>query len=1402
MPDLCEPEHPPGLDRITWLAARLLGASVAFISRLSDQQIMAAFSLKGDVSRHLLETAQSLIIPGQRAADINNLTLDPHTRDHPLATGPDAMRSYAAVAVTTPDGTHTGSLILLHQQTRPPLSPFDQDTLRGLADLAGEAINLHNGRLDLTLQQHRLQRTLALTQTISWVFHPSSQRFSLGGSAEDLGLTHIGMPDTIEDWARLIHPEDRERTVRQLHEAIDSRRAYAEDYRVVSATGEVTWLRAQGQPQLDAAGQVLCFVGCVQNITRQKRDEAALLESETRLRTVLETISEPIYLKDLNGRYRMFNPAALSFVKQDADQAYGAVDADLFPGQAERIHAMDQQVMLTRQPVTYEVPFPDRTTVMQTTKHPYIVNGELAGVLGISRDISAHRNLEEQLVRQARRTSSILESLPSAFIALDPAWRFVYINAVAARMFGRAPDEVLGQPVWPFLHRLTGLHLKDRLQAVPGTSTLQFEVHTPETGAWFEISAASHEDGMAISFVDITARKQLEDSLRNANEDLERRVTERTAELRTKAYQDVLTSLPSRRAFEEAFERATEQPQGFQLLLLDVDDLKTVNDLAGHAQGDHLLQCFASALQEVFGPHGQAYRQGGDEFAVLLQTGHFGPARLREMMHRVHRQVGLQGYPSLRASMGAVTFPQDASAPNDLLRLADRRMLRDKAAHRAVRTFQGPHQSETDTHLSAEMMWQALRATSALISTDGLIDRAGWQAFLQAAVTALPSAEAGSMYVREGSLFVMRAQVGYSEALIGVGHPAEGMGLWYGTEKNWALGEARVLRGSPAIRAAAHPIPQWPAGNADIALFDDLGGLDHIQASLCVPVMVSGQVVATINLDNLRSEQAFEPYELNIAEEFARQAAAIVASHDRRAREVNRTQELEVLAQANAALGLVQEPEELERILVQETKELLRTAHVAFARYDHRDMVLRLVSPSGVYEHFPYQVIPEGQGISWHAIHSGKVLHVERLDQDPRVHTPGALPDGTLLAAPLIRTADVPIGVILAVRPASQSFSPLDGRLLGALASAGVTAFERLRVTVEEQRRTEELRMLAELARHVGLADDVGTIARECLSVCKTFLEADLALFTCPERGLEITVGEGAEDFLKAAARLLDGSAGMPPFTGEQGRATSCYPELPGALPEMVSAGVHGVVEVPVMERGRRIGKVFLVWLRPLEALPRTAEALMNRSAELIGQVLNREAHLADIEATREGALMALGLSLELRDFETAGHTERVVVLAVQVGQALGLTAEQLDDLRVGAYLHDIGKLAIPDDILLKPGKLNAAQRQLMQRHTVVGDELMSRIPTVLPGARAVIRHHHERWDGTGYPDQLAGDMIPLAARIFTVVDVFDALTRSRPYKHAWTVDAAIEELRLQAGRRFDPHVVEAALLVLAQQRS
>ncbi|UQN09056.1 HD-GYP domain-containing protein [Deinococcus sp. QL22] len=194
------------------------------------------------------------------------------------------------------------------------------------------------------------------------------------------------------------------------------------------------------------------------------------------------------------------------------------------------------------------------------------------------------------------------------------------------------------------------------------------------------------------------------------------------------------------------------------------------------------------------------------------------------------------------------------------------------------------------------------------------------------------------------------------------------------------------------------------------------------------------------------------------------------------------------------------------------------------------------------------------------------------------------------------------------------------------------------------------------------------------------------------------------------------------------------------------------------------------------------------------------EAFALEAVAAREAALRALGLALEVRDGETQGHTDRVCALALRLAERFGLKEDAVQALRWGAYLHDIGKLAIPDAVLLKPGRLNAQEWAIMQMHVSEGHRLAETLGFLPLAALAVITQHHERWDGGGYPRGLREQEISLGARIFAVCDVFDALTSERPYKAAWTREAALAELQVQAGQQFDPGVVRAFVAVLTAQ--
>lgn len=181
------------------------------------------------------------------------------------------------------------------------------------------------------------------------------------------------------------------------------------------------------------------------------------------------------------------------------------------------------------------------------------------------------------------------------------------------------------------------------------------------------------------------------------------------------------------------------------------------------------------------------------------------------------------------------------------------------------------------------------------------------------------------------------------------------------------------------------------------------------------------------------------------------------------------------------------------------------------------------------------------------------------------------------------------------------------------------------------------------------------------------------------------------------------------------------------------------------------------------------------------------------IERTYDDTLEALGAALDLRDTETAGHSRRVSLYCLQMARAMDCTSEHLKTITRGAYLHDVGKIGIPDSILLKQGKLTPEEMSVMRTHVRIGYELIHRIPFLTPASEIVLTHQ-ERYDGKGYPQGLVGDEIPLGARIFAIADTLDAMTSDRPYRQALPFEVAHEEMIRESGKQFDPSIVRVFL--------
>ena len=247
----------------------------------------------------------------------------------------------------------------------------------------------------------------------------------------------------------------------------------------------------------------------------------------------------------------------------------------------------------------------------------------------------------------------------------------------------------------------------------------------------------------------------------------------------------------------------------------------------------------------------------------------------------------------------------------------------------------------------------------------------------------------------------------------------------------------------------------------------------------------------------------------------------------------------------------------------------------------------------------------------------------------------------------------------------------------------------------------------------------------------------------------------------------------------------------PAFLPILV---ITGETDAAVKEQALATGATDFLHkpFDPVEVVLRVRNLLQLRffTVRLEAQVQQRT---ADLRRSEVEIAQRLALAAELRDYAGGEHTQRVGSTTAALATSLGLSAAEVDNIRLAATLHDIGKIAIPDSILLKNGSLSLEEFDILKRHTTIGARMLSGSTSrILQQAEEIALYHHENWNGTGYTPGLAGEMIPLAARLARVADVFDALTHSRPYKHAWDVEDAVTYISEQAGTIFDPLVVDA----------
>jgi putative nucleotidyltransferase with HDIG domain len=365
---------------------------------------------------------------------------------------------------------------------------------------------------------------------------------------------------------------------------------------------------------------------------------------------------------------------------------------------------------------------------------------------------------------------------------------------------------------------------------------------------------------------------------------------------------------------------------------------------------------------------------------------------------------------------------------------------------------------------------------------------------------------------------------------------------------------------------------------------------------------------------------------------------------------------------------------------------------------------------------------------------------------------------------------------------------------------------------VELERKVRELSTLLEVSRILNADLNLERVLRTVLEQAIEVIGAEGGTLWCvEEQGTLIlpraSVGPSSATILTVSMRPGEGIVGRVIQTGvgdlvadvrQDGRWSNRVDSATGfetrsivSAPLTSSRGTLGCVQLVNKRGGQLFTRSDLDLLTALGA----QAALVIENSRLLEKT---RAFARNLEAAWNGTLEALTAALATRDTDTKGHCCRTVEMAVLLARRMGRPADELPAIARGALLHDIGKIGLPDSILFKPGRLTIEERETMKQHVKLGHEMLRNIE-FFNDALPVVLYHHENYNGTGYLNGLKGEEIPLSARIFHVVDVYDALISQRPYKPAWPHDLAMAEIKREAGHSFDPAVV-AALIQLTPE--
>ena len=1084
----------------------------------------------------------------------------------------------------------------------------------------------------------------------------------------------------------------------------------------------------------------------------RKQAEVALRESEDRYRTLVEFSPDSICIH-CAGKIVYANAATVKLLHANSAEEIIGMPAIQF------VHPDYQDIVVERIRRSYEnrqpaslmeekfITLDGKTIEVEVTTVPIMYDGKAATQLVI-RDITERKQAEEALVESETKFRWLYEYAPMAYHLLTPDGSITDVNHRWCELLGYFREEVIGRSIFDFVDdeekdTAKASFEKKKLSNQPFVEGSQRnfltkggEVKIFKTYDYFVLDQEQNIKSVQTTIEDITERVQAEEALRISEE----------------RYRGLFNSMIDGFALHEIICDENEKPVDYRFL--------EVNPAFERLTGLQSTNLIGRTVLEVL-PDTEHYWI--EVYGNVALTGN--SAFYENYSHELGRYLEVSAY--------CPRLGQFAIIVEDI--------TERKQAEQDI------HQHVTEL----EMLYQSGLALSQLLNPkevgQKILELLGEKLNWHHTRIRLYHPQDDTLELLDFNQPGLKNDLKRNELLERVQnlvlHSGQGM-------SGWVIQQGQPLR-SGDVRNDPRYVEAYSA----------------IRSGLYVPMKVGERIVGVISVESEQPD-AFSEADERLIVTLANQAASAFENARLFEETHQRVMELETINRISFALRTVSKQDELLSIVLDEALSILNTLHGSIELYNQitdtldqtilRGWIAKITAPH-----------PVSEGIAGKVFISGEIYISRDFANDPETRAAALreIPPGWGGICLPIRTAQKTLGVMIVSVPSERELNKDEVRLLATLSEMTGAALQRMQLHEQTIRHLDQLNALRTVDQAIASSRDIQLTLNILLTHAISQLGADAAdvlLFQPGLNQLEAVAGHGFHTHMIERVSLSDSFAGRAimehrtlkvldfetarqnldfgKFWKEEGFA--CF----WCVPLFVKGEVKGVLEI----YRRTPFTPDAEWLEFLEALAgQAAITIDNTQLFEYLQRANLDLNLA-YDATIEGWSRAM----DMRDHETEGHTLRVTELTLKLARAMNVSESQLTAIRRGALLHDIGKMGIPDSILLKDGELTDEEWQMMRKHPELALKMLAPIG-YLNDALDIPYCHHEKWDGTGYPQGLKGDRIPLIARNFAVVDVWDALTSNRIYRKRWTKQKARQYIKEQSGKHFDPQVVDVFLKII-----